>query len=92
MHFPRRLALALAALLVGLAAAADPDALEHNRRLLERWRSDPDHYRRLQRDLRAFHALPRARQEQLRRLDELFPPGAVAGERYAESGMASVER
>ena len=30
--------------------------------------------------------------EQLRRLDELFPPGAVAGERYAESGMASVER
>jgi aryl-alcohol dehydrogenase-like predicted oxidoreductase len=30
--------------------------------------------------------------EQLRRLEELFPPGAVAGERYNESGMAAVER
>ena len=30
--------------------------------------------------------------DELRRLDELFPPGAVAGERYAESGMATVER
>jgi aryl-alcohol dehydrogenase-like predicted oxidoreductase len=29
--------------------------------------------------------------EQLRRLDELFPPGAVAGERYPEAGMATVE-
>jgi aryl-alcohol dehydrogenase-like predicted oxidoreductase len=31
-------------------------------------------------------------QDQLRALDELFPPGVVAGDRYAESGMASVER
>jgi aryl-alcohol dehydrogenase-like predicted oxidoreductase len=30
-------------------------------------------------------------EEQLRRLDELFPPGAVAGERYPEAGMATVE-
>jgi aryl-alcohol dehydrogenase-like predicted oxidoreductase len=30
--------------------------------------------------------------EQLRRLDELFPPGAVAGERYPEAAMAAVER
>ena len=30
--------------------------------------------------------------EQLRRLEDLFPPGAVAGERYAEPGMATVER
>jgi aryl-alcohol dehydrogenase-like predicted oxidoreductase len=30
--------------------------------------------------------------DQLRALDELFPPGVVAGERYAEGGMASVER
>ncbi len=30
--------------------------------------------------------------EQLRRLDELFPPGAVAGERYPEGGMATVEQ
>ena len=28
----------------------------------------------------------------LRRLDELLPPGAVAGERYLEGGMATVER
>jgi aryl-alcohol dehydrogenase-like predicted oxidoreductase len=30
--------------------------------------------------------------EQLRTLDEWFPPGVTAGDRYAESGMASVER
>jgi len=30
--------------------------------------------------------------EQLRRLDELLPPGSVAGERYQEGGMATVER
>jgi aryl-alcohol dehydrogenase-like predicted oxidoreductase len=30
--------------------------------------------------------------EQLRRLDELLPPGSVAGERYLEGGMATVER
>jgi aryl-alcohol dehydrogenase-like predicted oxidoreductase len=31
-------------------------------------------------------------EDQLRRVEELFPPGAVAGERYAESGMTTVER
>jgi aryl-alcohol dehydrogenase-like predicted oxidoreductase len=30
--------------------------------------------------------------DQLSALDELFPPGVVAGERYSEGGMASVER
>ena len=30
--------------------------------------------------------------EQLRRLDELLPPGSVAGERYLAGGMAAVER
>jgi aryl-alcohol dehydrogenase-like predicted oxidoreductase len=30
-------------------------------------------------------------EDQLRALDELFPPGVVAGERYAEAGMKSVE-
>jgi aryl-alcohol dehydrogenase-like predicted oxidoreductase len=30
--------------------------------------------------------------EHLRALDDLFPPGVTAGDRYAESGMASVER
>ncbi len=30
--------------------------------------------------------------EHLRRLGELFPPGAAAGDRYAPAGMAAVER
>jgi aryl-alcohol dehydrogenase-like predicted oxidoreductase len=30
--------------------------------------------------------------EQLRALDELFPPGAAAGDRYTPEGTASVER
>jgi aryl-alcohol dehydrogenase-like predicted oxidoreductase len=34
----------------------------------------------------------RLTEDQLRALDELFPPGVVAGERYAEAGMKSVER
>jgi hypothetical protein len=65
--------------LFGAAVAALPalavpdgggDALEHNRELLEKWRADPDHYARLQRDLRAFWALPPARRQQMRRLDQ----------------------
>jgi hypothetical protein len=44
--------------------------MEHNRELLEKWRADPDHYARLQRDLRAFWALPPARRRQMRRLDQ----------------------
>jgi aryl-alcohol dehydrogenase-like predicted oxidoreductase len=31
-------------------------------------------------------------EDQLRRLDELLPPGSVAGERYLAGGMANVER
>jgi aryl-alcohol dehydrogenase-like predicted oxidoreductase len=34
----------------------------------------------------------RLSEDQLRALDELFPPGVVAGERYSEGGMATVER
>ena len=30
--------------------------------------------------------------EQLRPLDEAFPPGVAAGERYPEAGMAILER
>src|SRR5437763_8920743 len=64
--------------LLGAAAAALPavavpqggDSLEHNRELLEKWRADPDHYARLQRDLRAFWSLPPARRKQMRRLDQ----------------------
>src|SRR5436305_96172 len=63
-----------AAAAAALPAVAVPegsrDALEHNRELLEKWRADPDHYARLQRDLRAFWALPPARRRQMRRLDQ----------------------
>jgi hypothetical protein len=68
---PWRLLIVPAALLgaaPGLAEPA-PDELEANRRLLERWRADPEHYQRLQHDLRAFWALPPARQQRLRDLD-----------------------
>src|SRR5215471_9009102 len=43
--------------------------LEHNRRLLEKWRADPEHYGRLQRDYQAFLALPPERQARLRKFD-----------------------
>ena len=64
--------------LLGAAAAALPavavtqggDTLGHNRELLEKWRADPDHYARLQRDLRAFWALPPGRRKQMRQLDQ----------------------
>ena len=52
------------------SARTEHDALEQNRRLLERWRADPEHHARLLRDLRAFYALPRPRQQQLRLLDQ----------------------
>src|SRR5690242_1822023 len=61
----------LGALALPAAAAPDGgDALQHNRELLEKWRADPDHYARLQRDLRAFWAMPPARRKQIRRLDQ----------------------
>jgi hypothetical protein len=49
----------------------DPEVVqEHNRRLLEKWRKDPDHYARLRRDEKAFHELPEDRQDRLRNLDQ----------------------
>jgi hypothetical protein len=53
----------------GPASSEGRDDLEQNRELLEKWRSDPDHYARLRRDLRAFLALPPERQEAMRKLD-----------------------
>src|SRR5688572_22443826 len=54
----------------GLAAAAPRDLgdadLERNRRLLDKWRADPEHYARLRRDLKAFYELPESRQQALR--------------------------
>jgi hypothetical protein len=49
--------------------AADGDEADRNARLWAKWSADPEHKERLQRDLRAFWALPRDRQERLRRLD-----------------------
>jgi hypothetical protein len=69
----------LGAILICLTAAvpviaffdppSDPDELELNRRRLEKWRADPEHYQRLQRDLKAFWELPAEKRNQLRQLD-----------------------
>jgi hypothetical protein len=48
---------------------AEPDELELNRRRLEKWRADPEHYQRLQRDLKAFWELPAEKRDRLRHLD-----------------------
>ncbi len=45
---------------------------QHNRQLLQKWKGDPEHSARLQRDLRAFWALPDAKRQQLRQLDAAF--------------------
>ena len=46
-----------------------PDEVERNRRLLESWRSDPEHYARLRRDLKAFWELSAEQREHLRQFD-----------------------
>jgi hypothetical protein len=67
---PVLLMLLLAAALPVLAVPESaPDELDHNRRLLERYRADPEHYARLLQDLRAFKALPPARQEKMCQFD-----------------------
>lgn len=90
MRCPWLPALILAVSIVGVVlGAGDRDVLEQNRRLLERWRADPDHATRLLRDLRAFHALPQPRQQQLRQLDqELYAADAATQTRL----MAVLER
>ncbi len=89
----RRFGLLLATALLGAAlpvlavsdSAPPPDDLDHNRRLLERYRSDPDHYARLLRDLRAFEALPPERQERMRQFDrELHDLDPAAQQRLWE--------
>jgi hypothetical protein len=63
--------LFLLAALTPAPALADgvPDELEHNRQLLAKVRSDPEHYARLKQELRAFLELPPEEQIRLRRLD-----------------------
>jgi hypothetical protein len=61
---------ALIGVLPGHAVQEDVGAdLDRNRRLLERWKADPEHYDRLMHDLRAFAELPPDRQESMRKLD-----------------------
>lgn len=74
------LLLLLAASILTLGAAGDGDDLDSNRRLLDRWRGDPEHYARLRRDLHAFYALPPERQEQLRRFDRDLHSGDLTGQ------------
>lgn len=54
---------------LALPEAAHDDESHHNQTLLRRWQSDPEHYARLKRHLKAFKALPAARQDRLRQLD-----------------------
>jgi hypothetical protein len=51
-------------------SAPAPRDLERNRQLLQKWKADPEHYARLQRDLRDFWALPKPKRQWLRRLDK----------------------
>jgi hypothetical protein len=54
-----------------LTRADSPDkGADENQRLLEKWRSEPEHFARLCHDLNDFLALPAEQQEQLRRLDQ----------------------
>jgi hypothetical protein len=51
-------------------AEADPVvSLEQNRKLLDKWRHDADHFSRLQEDLNAFWRLPAVERQRLRQLD-----------------------
>jgi hypothetical protein len=71
----RRFGLLLLVMLLGAAlpvlavSESAPDDLDHSRRLLDRYRADPEHYARLLRDLRAFQALPTDRRERMRQFD-----------------------
>jgi hypothetical protein len=60
------------ALAIPVLAADEEEDLQQNKRLLQKWKQDPEHYARLLADLKAFHELSRARQEQLRQFDSNF--------------------
>jgi hypothetical protein len=87
-----------------VAAAPGKDALsssstgdlERNRELLHKWQADPEHAALLQHDLRAFWALPKAKQKQLRQLDrelhQLDPATQKRLRRVADRYMAWLER
>jgi hypothetical protein len=56
----------------GRTSRASSTDRERNRQLLQKWKADPEHYARLEQDLRAFWALPAAKRQELRQLDEVF--------------------
>lgn len=56
----------------GASGTPDPAQLERNRQLLYKWKADPEHYARLQRDLRDFWTLPESKRQQIRQLDHAF--------------------
>ena len=80
--------LAAASPLVALSDSA-PDQVEHNRRRLEKIRTDPDRYALLVHDLHAFLALPPEKQEQLRRLDQQLNEQTAAVHARLQPGSAS---
>src|SRR5438067_10800081 len=63
------LACAALAPVICYSDQAAPDEVETSERLLERWKADPEHYARLQNDLRAFWQMPPERQDRLRQFD-----------------------
>jgi hypothetical protein len=63
------LTLLLFLIALPLAVADGNDEQDRNRKLLEKAKSDPQHYARLIQDLHAFMALPEERQNELRKLD-----------------------
>jgi hypothetical protein len=73
MRSKRTLFVLLLAFSAAIPALAVPgpgaDEQERNRRLLDAWRTDAEHYARLRRDLKAFWELPESERERLRRLD-----------------------
>jgi hypothetical protein len=68
--------LLLVPLLVFLAVETpgiqDTADLERNRQLLDKWKTDAEHYARLQRDLHDFWTVPKSQRRQLRQLDRDF--------------------
>jgi len=80
----------------GTSAASDAAYLERNRQLLNKWKADPEHYARLQRDLRDFWALPEPKRRQLRQVDHAFHQLNVKMQkrlwRVAERYVAWLER
>ncbi|HEY1858732.1 MAG TPA: hypothetical protein VGG61_00145, partial [Gemmataceae bacterium] len=66
---PTLCAIVAAAAPVLAVSEPTPEEIQVNRRLLERWRADPEHYARLKRDYKAFQALPAEKRERLKELD-----------------------